>query len=98
MKDNSNSLIRFAINNCLMNYSEAIELSQQIQFKLNEMRCSNPDCDRYEKRAGRMCEATVIGTPPVSLPEELTFTDMICCDVFKAELQERYSQLVEELG
>ena len=80
-----------------MNYREAIEASQKIQFQLNEMRCTNPDCDRGEKRAGRMCEATVNGAPPVSLPEELTFTDMICCDVFKEELQQKYKELLENL-
>ena len=80
-----------------MNYTEAIALAQQIQFKLNEMRCTNPDCDRYEKRAGRMCEATVNGTPPVSLPEELSITDLICCDVFKDELQARYTELLNDL-
>ena len=37
------------------------------------MKCKNPDCEKTEKKVGRMCGAAVKGTPPVALAEELSF-------------------------
>lgn len=79
-----------------MDYKQAIEISQEIQIKLNGMKCTNPDCDGLETKVGRMCGAAVKGTPPVALAEELSFTDLICCEQFQNELQEKYQELKQQ--
>ncbi len=93
----SNRIIRFVENRKKMNYSKALEISQEIQFKLNTLKCNNPDCEKKETRVGRMCSAPIKGAP-VSLGEELHFTDMVCCDKFKEELQEKYDELRESVN
>lgn len=80
-----------------MTYNEAVELSQEIQFKLNTMKCTNPECEKTEKRVGRMCSIPVSVNATLSLGEELSFTDKICCDQFREELQNKYQEHKEAL-
>jgi hypothetical protein len=68
--------------------------SNAITQELNKLKCTNPDCEKSETIVNNMCAFTITKEGEFN---DLYFSDKICCELFKKEIEKKYNHLRKHL-